>query len=159
MVNFLVHQKVSHPTPSKISSCITLWEDSVNPHGSLPNVSALNGIELNGIESISSEPCEQASEQEDSILEFPTVGKGAKAWHLTQSLLDEFVEAYPGLPVMEECRRAKTWCVTNATKRKTPKGMPKFLNNWLTRRTDGGSGKSSADQSSLADKLREMAKR
>lgn len=61
IIHFLDHQRVSHPTPSKISKLEILWEDSLNPHGGLtedsvkpPHTlhadSALNGKERKGME-------------------------------------------------------------------------------------------------------------
>jgi hypothetical protein len=50
IVNFLKHQKVSHPTESKIKTYDIVWDDSVSPHGVLTEDSGLNRIELKGIE-------------------------------------------------------------------------------------------------------------
>ncbi|MBS4051105.1 MAG: hypothetical protein KGZ69_07870 [Methylomonas sp.] len=50
IVNFLDHQKISHPTPSKINEMEVLWEASVRPPGRLRNHSALKGKERKGKE-------------------------------------------------------------------------------------------------------------
>lgn len=84
----------------------------------------------------SSEPAEPASEPEPAvvpILTFPTVGRGAKNWHLVASMLDGWREAYPGIDPLAEARKALVWINANPTKRKTPSGMPRFLVSWLTR--------------------------
>ena len=84
-----------------------------------------------------SEPASQDSvpqaDASPSVLEFPTVGKGPKSWHLTAAKLGEYVEAFPGIDVPYECRRALQWCRDNPTKQKTANGMSRFLNQWMTR--------------------------
>ena len=74
-----------------------------------------------------------------ALLTFPVIGKGPKEWHLTASYVAELAGDYPGLDVLGECRTARAWCVANFTKRKTAKGLPAFLVNWLNRAVkDGG---------------------
>jgi hypothetical protein len=70
-------------------------------------------------------------------MEFPTVGKGSKTWGLTSAKLAEYQEAFPGVDVEAECRKARQWCIDNSTKRKTAKGMPAFLGRWLAKVQDG----------------------
>ena len=76
---------------------------------------------------------EQQEEASPSFLEFPTKGKGKKSWHLTAAKVAEYVEAFPGVDVPFECRRALQWCRDNPQNQKTPGGMPAFLNRWLTK--------------------------
>jgi hypothetical protein len=68
-----------------------------------------------------------------AVLEFPTAGP-VKTWGLSAALLAELREAYPGVVVLEECRRALQWVRTNQLR--TAKGMPKFLNAWMARAQD-----------------------
>lgn len=80
----------------------------------------------------SSEPS-KATASEPPVLTFPTVGTGAKEWHLVQSKIAEWQAAYPSLDVMACCRAALQWCRDNPGRRKTPNGMTRFLNQWLSR--------------------------
>lgn len=49
--------------------------------------------------------------------------------------------AYPALDVEGELCRMEAWCNANPTKRKTSKGVEKFINGWLNRSlVDSGSG-------------------
>ena len=86
-------------------------------------------------ESFYSEPSPNGSELNNApgVMEFPTVGTGEKTWNLTQAKFDEYAKAFPGLDVMAECRKARQWCNDNPEKRKTAKGMTRFLNAWLSR--------------------------
>ena len=66
---------------------------------------------------------------------FPVVGdKDDPEWPLYQSKIDQYAETYPGVDVLAACRKARQWCIDNVTKRKTPKGMLRFLNAWMERR-------------------------
>ena len=60
--------------------------------------------------------------------------KGNKLWTLTQEFYDELKEAYPLHDVEGEMRAAKLWCKTVlVSKRKTAKGMRRFLMGWVGR--------------------------
>jgi len=62
-------------------------------------------------------------------------------WELSQDDLDKIVEAHPKLDVPGECRRAALWLEANPTKRKTDRGMLKFLTAWLMRANNPPNGK------------------
>lgn len=77
------------------------------------------------------DPEEPSPPSEPPVLEFPTVGK-AKSWSLTAAHLAEYQAAFSALDVLAHFREARLWCVNNPGKRKTPGGMPRFLQNWLS---------------------------
>jgi len=70
------------------------------------------------------------------FLEFPTVGTNGKVWMLTQGQVDQWAALFPALDVAQQCRQALAWIEANSAKRKTCRGMPRFLTAWLTRATD-----------------------
>lgn len=57
-------------------------------------------------------------------------------WTLTRECLEVLCEAYPRKDVASELLKAKAWCYSNVANRKTPRGMMKFLNGWLSRSPD-----------------------
>jgi hypothetical protein len=71
--------------------------------------------------------------------EFPASGD-VKTWEATAKQLAAWQEAYPGVDVAAEHRRAHAWIMANLTKRKTTTGYPKFLNSWMGRVQDRGGG-------------------
>lgn len=78
------------------------------------------------------EPSAQLSADESPVaLSFPVVGKGPGEWLLRESKIAEYVESFPGVDVLAECRKARQWCIDNRPKRKTADGMPRFLCTWL----------------------------
>lgn len=73
-----------------------------------------------------------------TVLEFPIVGPKGPTWRLRQTQVDEWAKIYPGIDVLQECRKAWGWCDSHPAQRKTAKGMPAFLNSWLSRAQDHG---------------------
>ena len=108
-------------TPQKLQPCETLM--SSRPAPSSQETFALAG----------------ASPPSIAVGDFPCVGKGAKTWHLTEQHLAELQEAYPGIDVLGEAKRARQWCRDNRPQRKTERGMPKFIGGWMARAQNRGS--------------------
>ena len=82
---------------------------------------------------VRSEPTPPTSSR--AVLVFPVVGE-RKAWELTQEFLDTLAERYPTIDVLSEARKALAWIEANPARRKTAKGMPRFIVNWLNRATE-----------------------
>lgn len=107
------------------------------------------GLDRTGLDSSCVEPDEPASTQESeegTEFVFPVVGDPKRtSWTLPASKLSEYRESFPDLPLEAILRAAVQWCRDNKPKRKTARGMNRFLNNWLstaqnTSRAGPGSG-------------------
>ena len=59
--------------------------------------------------------------------------KNGGCWPLQNGLLAEYRIAYPNLDVIAEARKARAWLASNTSRRKTKRGMPRFLHAWLAR--------------------------
>lgn len=100
------------------------------------------------LRSSSSSSCTEPS-TEDSVpeappvLTIPTNVKG-KEYPVTKEFFDEMSELYPAVDVMAALRAMRAWSISNPKKRKTYKGMPRFINLWLSKEQDKG-GKSRVD--------------
>lgn len=70
------------------------------------------------------------------VLEFPVVGTDARVWHLTQSQVDGWVQDFPMLDITHEAKKAHAWVMADPRRRKTARGMRKFLVAWLNRATE-----------------------
>lgn len=46
--------------------------------------------------------------------------------------VDEWSEAFPAVDVMQELKKMKSWLTCNPRKRKSRRGTPRFVNNWLS---------------------------
>lgn len=55
---------------------------------------------------------------------------------LCQIKLDEFQELYASVDVLQEFKKIKAWCINNPKKRKTEKGVLRFVNSWLAKEQD-----------------------
>jgi hypothetical protein len=69
------------------------------------------------------------------ILVFPCNGT-PNSWGLRRVQIKTWEELFPGIDVERECRAALAWVLAN--RKKTSKGMAKFLTGWLGRSNDRG---------------------
>lgn len=75
-----------------------------------------------------------------TVLTFPTDGN-PKSWDLTEAVVAELAAAYPSLDVLAEARKALAWVQADASRKKTARGMRRFLTGWLGRAQDSGRGR------------------
>lgn len=76
------------------------------------------------------------SEPEDPpVIEILTNKKNELA-RITHSQYDRWVETYPAVDVWQTLLRIKSWAEANPAKRKTNKGMARFIDSWLAREQD-----------------------
>lgn len=66
------------------------------------------------------------------VLSFPSSGE-PKTWELREDMLQRLTELYPSVDVLAESKKALFWVESNPTKKKTARGMPKFLASWMER--------------------------
>jgi len=76
-----------------------------------------------------------------AFLEFPVIGSGQSLWTLSEAQVAEWVSLFPGLDVRGEARKALAWLQASPTRRKTARGMARFLVSWLNRSVDSGRGR------------------
>ena len=74
-----------------------------------------------------------------AVLCFPTDGP-VHYWDLTQPQIDDWAQSFPKLDVLSECRKALAWIQASPERKKTAKGMPRFLVAWLGRSNDRSPG-------------------
>ncbi len=73
----------------------------------------------------------------DALMTFPTIGKGARTWDLTQPFVDELQQLYPHVDVLQQSRQMLAWILTNTPK--TARGMPAFVVRWLNKTANASS--------------------
>jgi hypothetical protein len=66
------------------------------------------------------------------LLTFPCEGK-IQTFDVTTDLVATYEGLYASMDVMQELRRMLAWVKANPTKKKTAKGMPRFIDSWLSR--------------------------
>jgi len=76
-----------------------------------------------------------ASPSSAEVVKIPTC-KGEYA--VTTGELAEWVEAYPGVDIRRELRSMRQWCLSNPKRRKTDRGIRRFITGWLSRTQNSG---------------------
>lgn len=82
-------------------------------------------------------------------------------WRPTEALFAEYVRLYPNVNVKQQFNEMRSWCLSNPKKRKTKRGITRFVNSWLGKEQDRGyrrpsGGYQQAIRSSYGDRLREL---
>lgn len=72
----------------------------------------------------------------DTVLTIPLNDKSE--YPIAQSDIDEWQGLYPAVDVMQQLRSMRGWCNANPARRKTKKGIKRFINTWLAREQDKG---------------------
>lgn len=86
--------------------------------------------------------CSEADEAaSEPLVTFPCVGKVTepKEWHFTASHIAEWTPAYPGVDLLVEAHKALAWIKASAERRKTARGMARFITGWFSRSQNRGS--------------------
>lgn len=97
----------------------------------------------------STEPSKDASMQESVFIKLP-LNDGTEH-PVTEKDLKRYIELYPAVDVRQDLRNMVGWLEANPSKRKTKKGVRRFITNWLARTQDSGGSKSKGNgQSSSA---------
>jgi len=99
---------------------------------------------------------EQDSEQkenppldEEPIITLPL--NTGEEYPIFQSNINTFEELYPAVDILQAVRAMKGWLLTNKRKRKTKRGIDRFINSWLSREQDKGGNKSVTEISQNED--------
>lgn len=79
---------------------------------------------------------------------------------IVQSDIAEWQELYPAVDIMQELRNMKGWCKENAAKRKTSRGIRRFITSWLAREQNRGGTvgykKAPSQQANYGNRLNEL---
>ncbi len=94
------------------------------------------------------------TDSEHAFIDIPT--NTGEPYYVSVEEVAEYKALYPAVDVEQELRNMKGWSLSNASKRKTRKGMKRFINSWLAREQDRGGSRSSAP-SSNTDRFAQFA--
>lgn len=95
-----------------------------------------DSIELGKV-SISSAQSPKTDSEPEADVESITLNDGTE-WKPSESLFKEYVRLYPNVDVKQQFNVMRSWCLSNPQKRKTRKGITRFVNSWLSREQDKG---------------------
>lgn len=92
----------------------------------------------------------------EPILKITTVSKNSDGTSILFSIyqddIDQWQEAFPAVNVPLALRQIKSWNNANPTKRKTPNGMKRHINIWLTREQNKGGNNQNYGHGAAAEK-------
>lgn len=63
---------------------------------------------------------------------------GGYEYPVTENVATEYQSLYPGVDVKSELRKMCAWLISNPDRRKTKKGIKRFINSWLSRQQEKG---------------------
>lgn len=78
---------------------------------------------------------QQSNEMKEADVEAVILNDGTE-WKPDQALFAEYVRLYPNVDVKQQFNEMRGWCLSNPAKRKTRRGVKRFVNGWLARRQD-----------------------
>jgi hypothetical protein len=61
---------------------------------------------------------------------------GGTDFPITETLATDFQKSYPAVNVREKIRQMRMWSIANPAKKKTKRGILRFINSWLSREHD-----------------------
>lgn len=168
--------EIKHDPLSKTHAAWTLLVEAlIKQHEPAPNQEPLtknqepltNIKEKESAQSSPSEPLTQPAAVDDktTITTLPTnqFSTRGETFRVTDDMLPDWEAAYPAVDVLQELNKIKAWLQDNPTKRKTVRGMRKFIGSWLSRQQDRGlanaahrpGGHSGQNRQSKSDAIRE----
>ncbi|WP_286194389.1 DUF1376 domain-containing protein [Agrobacterium sp. Ap1] len=90
-------------------------------------------------------PEPQAAPASPTVIELPATQGQSVA--ITEADVSEWTGAFPAVDVLQQLRGIRQWLIANPQKRKTSRGMRRFVVSWLTRDQDKGGARSSGHHS------------
>jgi hypothetical protein len=143
--NFAEHQKVSHPSPSKLKSKFeSLPKSSGEAPEKFQSDSALKGIEGNR------EQGTGKGMEASTALAVPaacgrlvcTLPLNSGDHEVFEADVQEWIPLYPAVDIRQELRTMKGWLLGSPQRRKTKTGIGRFINSWFARAQNGARGTS-----------------
>ena len=130
--------------PTGIPSTVSTGKDRLGKVSS--------GKDRLGEDSDCSEPQGDSEPEAETAVLILNDGSG---WRPTAKDYEEWCRVYPNVDVFHELERMRQWCLSNPTKRKTRKGIRRFVTTWL----DGEQNKPRKTTVSKLDQIDQWAER
>ena len=85
-------------------------------------------------EDISAQSSTEPSQQSPPIVTIQL--NTGEEYPVYQEDIDQYIALYPSVDIEQQLRNMKAWSLSNPAKRKTIKGIKRFINSWLAREQD-----------------------
>lgn len=104
--------------------------------------------------------CAEPEKPDDTPVIISLLLNDKTEYGVTKSYIEKLAELYPAVDIIQELRKMKGWLDSNPMKRKTRRGINRFINSWLSREQDkggvksyGADGRNAEPESSASTKL------
>ena len=87
---------------------------------------------------ICSEQSENCTEQDDEKAVYINLPLNSGTYEVPVDDVNEWIKLYPSVNVDQQLKNMRGWLMANPSRRKTRKGINRFINNWLSREQDKG---------------------
>lgn len=104
------------------------------PLPTVENRLVVGGVEDEVVGDRAPRPKSDAQPAEPIFIELP-LNDGSEQ-PITEEQVREFSGLYPAVDVKQSLRGMRAWCVSNPAKRKTKRGVMRFVNSWLAKEQD-----------------------
>ena len=107
--------------------------------------------ESRGEEKRNKDVCAEASPAPAAppVISMPCI-KG-ETYEVSQEDFEKDKETYPAVDVLQEYKNMKRWLESNKRNMKTKGGMPRFINNWLSKEQNKGGSKNTTGKADAAN--------
>ena len=95
-----------------------------------------DSIDKNSINTICEVPEADTTQKEEIFIKL--ILNDNTYYELPMSIVNQYEELYKAVDVKQEIRNASAWLISNQNKRKTRRGVLRFLNSWLERKQNSG---------------------
>lgn len=134
------HSKFPDPKDSDVSSQVTV------SHGESPLESNPNRIQSESNKNINSTEPQSAP----AVLTMPLVD--GSEFEIREQDIEEWHDAFPNVDVLQQLKAMRLWCKDNPERKKTRKGVRRFITSWLDKEQNRGSSRGSSVTSSQPPK-------
>ncbi len=76
-------------------------------------------------------PMPPKAQKAESVISIPTTS--GEMFGISEVMISEWAKLYPGVDIKQQLRNMVGWCEGNPSKRKTNRGMLRFIHNWLSK--------------------------
>lgn len=136
--NWLKHQKIDKPSPSRLPDFPESSRILANPREPSSSDLDLDLVPI-PVPRPGSRPSSCTEPQADSLPPVLSIILNCKSLHpITQQDIDDWQALFPAVDVIKELRGMVAWAEANPTRRKTDKGIRRFIVNWLMKEQDRG---------------------
>jgi hypothetical protein len=82
--------------------------------------------------------CETSELEASPVIALPTnrYATENEMFFISEAMAEEFWRAYPAVDIREQLKKIRAWLLCNEKKRKTKRGMLRFVNAWLSKQQD-----------------------